>query len=159
MTTQKVIRCCATLACALVLSACDCYQEEVNRVIENFESCGSSPTCDWEPSAPGDVQVTTTFHPGEHGLLLAPQSAIRQTGTVNAEEIHVVSNCAGGLILHLNDRPFRLQATTGDDQPWYRLAVVVSTSGTAVTSLGIENTNNRPCVIDEIRAIDEICID
>ena len=143
----------------LTLSACDCVEQEVSRVIEDFEACGGDSTCGWEPSDRQSVSLTTTFHPGEHGLLLRGGSAASKRGTVTAEEIHVVSDCRDDLVLHLNDRPFRLQATTEDRQPWYRLAVVVSNTGTDVESLGIENAGSRPCIVDEIRAIDEVCVD
>lgn len=144
------------LACA---SGCDCQLEEVDTVIEDFEACGSIPLCGWTATDPSRARLTTTFHSSQHGLELDDGVAASFGASVRTEEIHVVSNCRDGLVLHVGDRPFRLVATSQDAQPYYRLAVVISSGGQQVSSLGVENTSGRKCIIDDVRAIDDVCID
>lgn len=145
-------------AVGLLGAACDCQLEDVDTVIEDFESCGGLEHCGWN-IAGGTARLTPTFHSAKQGLELSRGASASFSARIRTEEIHVVSNCPRGMVLHLDGQPYRLSATTQDHQPWYRLAVVVSRGGDDVSSLAVENTNNRSCIIDDIRSIDDVCLE
>ncbi len=157
--TQRWISCALALGTLLIAAGCDCQLEDVDTVIEDFESCGNIPLCGWTATDPSGARLTTTFHPSEHGLELQPGVAATFPTSIRTEEIHVVSDCRTGIILHLDGRPFRMVATSQGSQPFYRLAVVVSRGGDDVGSLGIENMSGRTCVIDDVRSIDDVCLE
>jgi hypothetical protein len=141
------------------LAGCDCQLEDVDTVIETFEGCGNIPLCGWTATQADAARITTTFHDAEHGLELRPGVAASMATSVRTEEIHVVSDCRSGIILHVDGRPFRMVATSQGSQPYYRLAVVVSSGGDEIREIGFENQSGRTCVIDDVRTIDDVCIE